>query len=266
MGAVFGVYALSVGRMICEILHKKKEIMQKNVGDANLRVLIGERLREERERLDLKPEAFQDVGAGFSRRSVYDWEAGRTSPKAEFLALAGDTGIDVSYILTGVRNTAQNSKSRNLSGAVTTPADDEDTVYLSVMSACGSMGPGNELLTEDVLLGEVPFSRRWLSLNIPGCRPDALRLIHAYGDSMAGTLNSGDFAVIDTSCCTVDYPGVYLLHVNRLLFIKRVSFRMDGRMVVSSDNPAAPMAEVLDGGHQLDVRGRVVYGWNGKRF
>lgn len=246
--------------------------MDKNKSAVELRTQIGARLREERERLSLKSESFQDLGPGFSRGSVYDWEAGRTSPKAEFLALAGEQGFDVSYILTGVRNfehgesAPSTGKKKALSGAVSHPADDADTVYLSVMCATGSMGPGCELLPDDVLVGEVPFSRRWLSLNIPGGRADTLRLIHAHGDSMHGTLNSGDFAVIDTSCCTVDYPGVYVLAVNRMLFIKRVSFRTDGRMVVSNDNPAAPMAEVLDGSHQLDVRGRVVYGWNGRRF
>ena len=229
--------------------------------------LIAERLKAACADRSAYPMELLQRGGDFPKSSIYNWEAGGTSPKAEYLAHLQNLGIDVPYILTGERSAAAvKPKTRTLSGAAMAPGDDADTVYLSVMSACGSMGPGNELLTEDVLLGEVPFSRRWLSLNIPGCRPDALRLIHAYGDSMAGTLNSGDFAVIDTSCCTVDYPGVYLLHVNRLLFIKRVSFRMDGRMVVSSDNPAAPMAEVLDGGHQLDVRGRVVYGWNGKRF
>lgn len=233
---------------------------------------IGARLREERERLSLKSESFQDLGPGFSRGSVYDWEAGRTSPKAEFLALAGDKGFDVSYILTGVRNIDQGAGVRaewrksELTGATPHPKDDTDTVYIRVMGATGSMGPGCDVLPDDVLVGEVPFSQRWLSLNIPGVRPSTLRLIHAQGDSMHGTLNSGDFAVIDTSCCTVDYPGVYLLQVNRMLFIKRVSFRTDGRMVVSNDNPAAPVAEVLDGSQQLDVRGRVVYGWNGRRF
>ena len=231
--------------------------------------LIAERLKAACADRSAYPMELLQRGGDFPKSSIYNWEAGGTSPKAEYLAHLQNLGIDVAYILTGQPSPgglAAKPKTRNLSGSITTPADDADTVYLSVMSACGSMGPGNELLTEDVLLGEVPFSRRWLSLNIPGCRPDALRLIHAYGDSMAGTLNSGDFAVVDTSCCTVDYPGVYLLHVNRLLFIKRVSFRMDGRMVVSSDNKAAPMSEVLDGSHQLDVRGRVVYGWNGKRF
>lgn len=242
--------------------------MKKEDLNVNLRAKIGDRLREERERLSLKPESFQELGPGFSKRSVYDWESGRSSPKAEFLALAGDTGIDVPYVLTGVRNFAQSdcAKNRNISGAAPAPADDADTIHIAVMSATGSMGPGNELLTEDVIVGEAPFSRRWLSLNIPGVRPESLRLIHAYGDSMQGTLNSGDFAVVDTSCRSVEFPGVYLLHVNRLHFIKRVSFRMDGRLVVSSDNEAERTAEVLDGSHQLDVRGRVVYGWNGRRF
>lgn len=228
--------------------------------------MLHDRLKEERLRLGLTQPAFGEV-VGAGKRTIIDWEKGASSPSATQLASMTGAGADALYILTGERIDVVKPKTRSLSGPVTAPADEGDVVYLSVMSVTGSMGPGDEqLLTEDVLLGEVPFSRRWLSLNIPGCRPDGLRLVHAYGDSMEGTLNSGDFAVVDTSCRTVDYPGVYLLCVNRLHFIKRVSFRMDGRLVVSSDNNAAPMAEVLDGNHQLDVRGRIVYGWNGKRF
>ena len=255
---MFGVYALSVAAIIATNVKTSKQIF--DMTD------FSKRLRDARKDMKLSLDAFGAL-ADVTGAAQSNYENGKRSPTVEYLERLGSHGVDVVSLLSGADLTNVNkNRGRTLSGAAMAPGDDADTVYLSVMSACGSMGPGNELLTDDVLLGEVPFSRRWLSLNIPGCRPDALRLIHAYGDSMAGTLNSGDFAVIDTSCCTVDYPGVYLLHVNRLLFIKRVSFRMDGRMVVSSDNPAAPMAEVLDGGHQLDVRGRVVYGWNGKRF
>lgn len=227
--------------------------------------VVAERFKQERERLGYSQAAFADLGAA-KLRTLQNWEGGKNFPSSEFLADTAKYGVDINFILTGHRDSQEVQSKRNLSGSAPLPADCDDVVLVPLMSATGSMGSGNELVTEDVVLGDIPLSRRWLSMNIPGVRTDALRLIHAYGDSMHGTLNSGDFAVVDTSCRTVEFPGVYLLHVNRLHFIKRVSFRMDGRLVVSSDNEAERTAEVLDGSHQLDVRGRVVYGWNGRRF
>lgn len=128
------------------------------------------------------------------------------------------------------------------------------------------MGKGNDLITEDVLMGEIPVSRHWLALNVPRSRPEALQLVHAYGDSMLGTLNSGDFAIVDTDCKVADVDGVYVLQANGQLFIKRVTRRMDGAHVITSDNPSVRTVDVLDGSHPVRICGRVVYGWNGRRF
>lgn len=128
------------------------------------------------------------------------------------------------------------------------------------------MGPGNELITEDVILGDVPASRTWLQTNLPRSRLEALQLVHAYGDSMAGTLNSGDFALVDTDQRVADIDGVYVLQAGGQLFIKRVTRRMDGAHVISSDNPNVKTVDVLDGSQQVRICGRVVWGWNGRRF
>lgn len=48
--------------------------------------------------------------------------------------------------------------------------------------------------------------------------------------------------------------------------IKRVTRRLEGGHVVSSDNPTVQTTEVLNGSQQVSVLGRVVYGWNGRRL
>lgn len=237
--------------------------VDKDDGNAQLRNAIGERLREERTRLGLKPTDFKTIG-GWSSRSIYDWESGRGSPKAEFLSLAEDTGLDVNYIISGRRASATPP---SLSGPVPAPAPlDEDVISLPLLSATGSMGPGNDLITEDVILGEVPISRKWLNLNLPRSRPEALQLVHAYGDSMGDTLRSGDFAIVDTDYQVADVSGVYVLQANGQLFIKRVSRLLDGTHQITSDNPNVRTVEVLNGSEPVRICGRVVYGWNGRRF
>lgn len=63
--------------------------------------MIGERLKEERTKLGLtQPEFGELVGA--KKRTVIDWEKGVSSPTALQLAVFSDSGVDVTYIITGV--------------------------------------------------------------------------------------------------------------------------------------------------------------------
>lgn len=227
--------------------------------EEEIRSLMGARLREERESLGLSQTAFGAL-AGVSLRTAQDWERGVSAVKSDFLSVAAKHGVDVTYVLTGQRT------SQPLSGPAPAPAGDTDTIRIPLFSATGSMGNGNDLITEDVLVGEIAVSRHWLALNVPRSRPEALQLVHAYGDSMLGTLNSGDFAIVDTDCQVADIDGVYVLQANGQLFIKRVTRRMDGAHVITSDNPSVRTVDVLDGSQQVRICGRVVYGWNGRRF
>lgn len=63
---------------------------------------IGQRLREERERLGYTQEEFAAIG-GSSKASQSSWEAGQAFPNARFLAAISEIGADVGYIVTGVR-------------------------------------------------------------------------------------------------------------------------------------------------------------------
>lgn len=240
-------------------------------------------MKEERERLGMTQQEMAALG-GSSLRTMQGYESGSFAPKTEFLASVASAGVDISYVVTGVRSITHirpldvqivahpnsmhlsRSQHQSLSGAAPAPNSDEDTIYVPLLSATGSMGPGNELLTEDVVMGDVPFSRNWLATHLPRCRPSAIRLIHAYGDSMRGTLESGDFALVDTDVVEVLIDGVYVLEAHSRLFIKRVRQRFDGRFEVSSDNEAIKTSDILDGTQQICIKGRVVYGWNGRRF
>ncbi|MFG0460786.1 helix-turn-helix domain-containing protein [Pseudomonas sp. yb_1] len=63
---------------------------------------IGERLKEERERLGLNQTEFAAL-AGASKNSQYNYEKGERSPDANYLAAAAKQGVDVLYVVTGVR-------------------------------------------------------------------------------------------------------------------------------------------------------------------
>lgn len=63
---------------------------------------INERLKEERERLEMTQEAFGAAG-GVLKRAVAHYEKGERVPDAAFLAHIAEAGADVQYILTGQR-------------------------------------------------------------------------------------------------------------------------------------------------------------------
>lgn len=63
---------------------------------------IGDRLREERERLRLSQPAVADA-AGITKKTQIEYEKNRTPPDANYLASVAALGFDVSYIVTGMQ-------------------------------------------------------------------------------------------------------------------------------------------------------------------
>ncbi len=61
---------------------------------------IGERLREERERLGLNQPAFAEVG-GVQKRAQINYEKDERHPDAAYLAAVAEAGVDDLYVLTG---------------------------------------------------------------------------------------------------------------------------------------------------------------------
>lgn len=64
---------------------------------------IGERLKEERERLGFTQPALAAI-AGTTKKSQIDYEKDLTQPKAGYLAAVAKVGADVQYIVTGERS------------------------------------------------------------------------------------------------------------------------------------------------------------------
>lgn len=142
------------------------------------------------------------------------------------------------------------------------PKGHEVTVYLLANKA--SMGVGDDGLDEDVIAGELVLTREFVDRLKP-IRPESLRFIHAYGDSMSPTLKSGDVMLVDTSIKDVKVDGIYVLKGHGRLFIKRVRQRLDGQYEISSDNPNHKTSDVLNGDNPVEVLGRVVFYWNGEK-
>lgn len=64
----------------------------------------GKRLREERERLGMKPNDLAGIG-GVKERAQYNYETGKRVPDMDYLAKIAKAGVDVIYVMHGERMT-----------------------------------------------------------------------------------------------------------------------------------------------------------------
>ncbi|WP_296257479.1 MULTISPECIES: helix-turn-helix domain-containing protein [unclassified Pseudomonas] len=62
---------------------------------------IGQRLREERNRLKLSQSALGSIG-GVETNAQGNYESGLRSPKADYLLRISEAGVDINYVLTGI--------------------------------------------------------------------------------------------------------------------------------------------------------------------
>lgn len=138
------------------------------------------------------------------------------------------------------------------------------SVGVPMLAIAASMGRGEDQPPEDIITGTIALSSDWIAQQLR-LDPARLRFINGYGDSMSPTFNSGDVLLVDTGATSVVVDGIYVLATDSRLFIKRVRERLDGRYEISSDNPLVKTVDELDGGHQVDVLGRVVWVWNGRK-
>jgi transcriptional regulator with XRE-family HTH domain len=65
-------------------------------------VTIGNRLKEERERLTLTQPSLA-LACGTTKKTQIEYEKDKSPPKAPYLAKAASFGVDVAYVITGIR-------------------------------------------------------------------------------------------------------------------------------------------------------------------
>ena len=101
---------------------------------------IGERLREERERLGENQTDFAAL-AGVTRKTLFGYETADRSPPADALSVWAEHGLDAGYVVTGHRSNV--STSRHL------PPDEE----LLLEAYRGMAAPARKALLAELLTG-----------------------------------------------------------------------------------------------------------------
>ncbi|WP_026091766.1 S24 family peptidase [Blastomonas sp. AAP53] len=124
-----------------------------------------------------------------------------------------------------------------------------------------SAGPG-ALAEDEAPVAEIAFDEAWLRRL--GAGSDAVTMIQVEGDSMAPTLSDGDDILVATPVDTGKRrrDGIHVLRMDDALIVKRLAFRPDGRLSVTSDNALYPSYPDV-APESIAIVGRVI--WAGRR-
>jgi hypothetical protein len=214
---------------------------------------------------------------GVQRRAQAHYEAGVRSPDLAYLVRVAAGGVDVGFVVTGLRASPGDSGTPQLGvhrvteglpprvgvypdvsrGAAAALSSDLAPLQWAVQSG----GERREYIviehiTEPVCAGRTPSAAPGASgpaaahmqagpiaferryMAAALGRADADFLtLNVEGDSMSPALLHGDLVAIDTQVTRVNVSGIYVLRFDGDLTIKRVTKRSDGSLVISSDNP-----------------------------
>lgn len=197
-----------------------------------------------------------------SPQTVKNWES-RGVSRSGAMKAEEILGVRAAWLLTG-------EGAMSHEGAEAPPpahSPHSDTIRIPVLANSGSMGPGNDVLDADYVVGDLKLSSHWINQQIKPANIHELRFMHAHGESMAPSFSDGDVLLVDAGARDPSsLEGVYVLEVHGKTYIKRVRMRMDGSLEVSSDNANIKTVDVLNGDHEVRVVGRVVWAWNGKKL
>jgi phage repressor protein C with HTH and peptisase S24 domain len=121
-------------------------------------------------------------------------------------------------------------------------------------AAAGAATPPSPVMSE-----YIAFKHEWLRA-LFHVEPENLLLEIAVGESMQPTIHDGDILLIDTTDRHIRSFGIYVLEVEGERLVKRVQRKLDGSLVLISDNSVyLPDQVPADRAGDVEVIGRVVW-------
>ncbi len=147
---------------------------------------------------------------------------------------AKEHGVTLDYLLHGdaVQNEPIHAHAAKEKSAKYAEVD--DSVNIRCLNVKGSAGPGNHVHEEQVV-GHFQVSRAWVR-NVLNCEPGKVDIIFVDGPSMEPTLEDGELVLVDRRCDRFNNDAVYAIQYDGKLRIKRVQLKLDGTVIVKSDN------------------------------
>lgn len=209
---------------------------------------IGQRLREERERLGYTQPAFAEL-ASTTKKSQIDYEKDLTQPKAGYLASIAEAGADINYIVTGNKTeTPKRNLLEGIDGFSLVPVHEDVLI---------SAGDGAVLCAENQPTNFMAFRNDWIRTR--GFFVKDLKVFITRGDSMEPTIADKEPILTNTAEKDPQDGHIYVIRSGEMTWVKRIQRQIDGSLLLISDNKIyPPMAIRLDESTDVEVIGKVV--------
>lgn len=203
--------------------------------------------------------------AGMHLGTMNRYIGGRDMKAGAMIVLAKACGVTLDWLATGEDGKETERKPGGDSGMqalIEGPPDiaEERFSYIPRYDVRASAGKGIEA-HEEQIIGYVAFRNAWLNSSFFRNKSN-LSFIEASGDSMEPTISDGDYLLVDTSARDLQNGKIYALTVNDRLLVKRIQLRLDGSVLVKSDNKHYdPELISADTVQSLHIVGQVI--WHG---
>lgn len=190
--------------------------------------------------------------SGRSRATVDRWANAQTPPSLlDIIEIARICDVSLEWLINEVGQMDGVSKVREEPGA--------DVVQIPILDARAAAGGGIENYLDGNVVGHFAFSAA--ELRRLGVDPANVRALRIDGYSMMPTVADGRIGLMDISKRDLVDGKVYVLRAPDGLRVKRIHRRMDGRVVLVSDNKEHHAPETLSpaDAERMRVLGRLFW-------
>jgi phage repressor protein C with HTH and peptisase S24 domain len=173
--------------------------------------------------------------SGVPVSTLNNYLAGRDMKRGPMVALADATNVSLEWLATGRGEMVAGAAAAPTAQPIANPALGSSFVLIPRYDVRASAGAG-QAVEQEQQVGYMAFEQDFARTVLR--RPTQhLVTLRAEGDSMEPTIRDGDVLVVDTSVTEVENSRVYIVDVNGRLMVKRIQLRLDGSLVIKSDNP-----------------------------
>lgn len=184
---------------------------------------------------------------GIAQKTFSSYLEGTEPTATKLVQLASGLGVSLLWLATG--------EGPQFPDQAAVVAD--NTASVPRLDVVASAGPGASGALEKTL-EMVPFPRAFL--RSIGVSPAHANIVTVAGDSMEPTLSAGDDLIVDTAVKRIRAEALYVLILDGEVVVKRAQRRINGSILITSDNERYPPEEVTpDEADKLHVAGRVVW-------